>query len=358
MAYSVVVKTAKGRFDFQLDKDFATMGRSKDNEIHIDDLSVSRKHAVMEREGDQFYITDLNSSNGTYVNSKKITAKTPVRPEDVIIVGRVHFSFRLDEAEEGTVRMSRDEMASIQGGPNDTNPVGAPAVLPHSATEQAAPPQPAVAAPAVPAPPAPPAPPAQPAPPMPPQAAPSPLTPPQPGFTPPPAPAAAPTPPPAPAPRAPQPVYGQAAPAPAARVGEYGGFWIRLVAYIIDGLILGIPMSIINVMAMAIIVRNVRSMGMYTAASLFLMFIFIALSLAYILIGWSKYGTTLGKKIFGLYVVDDQTGRAPTMGKAFLRLVGYIVNGFTFYIGFLMIAFTDDNRGLHDMIAKTHVIKR
>ena len=117
-------------------------------------------------------------------------------------------------------------------------------------------------------------------------------------------------------------------------------------------------MSIINVMAMAIIVRNVRSMGMYTAASLFLMLIFIALSLAYIVIGWSKYGTTVGKRIFGLYVVDDQTGQAPAMGKAFLRLVGYIVNGFTFYIGFLMIAFTDDKRGLHDMIAKTHVIQR
>jgi len=117
-------------------------------------------------------------------------------------------------------------------------------------------------------------------------------------------------------------------------------------------------MAIINVIAMGIVMRNVRSMGMYTFASIFLMLIFIALSLAYILIGWSRYGTTIGKKIFGLYVVDDQTGRYPTMGKAFLRLVGYIVNGFTFYIGFLMIAFTADKRGLHDMIAKTHVIKR
>ncbi|NOY22609.1 MAG: FHA domain-containing protein [Acidobacteria bacterium] len=178
MAYSVVVKTSKGRFDFQLEKDFATMGRSKDNEIYIDDLSVSRKHAVLEREENQFYITDLNSSNGTYVNSKKITAKTAVRPEDVIIVGRVHFSFRLDEAEEGTVRMSRDEMASIQGGPNDTNPIGAPAVLPQSATEPAPPPQPATVPPAAPVPPVQPAPPtpqaAAPAPPAPPQAMPAP----------------------------------------------------------------------------------------------------------------------------------------------------------------------------------------
>jgi len=343
MGYSVVVKTSKGRFDFQLEKDFATMGRSKDNEIYIDDLSVSRKHAVLEREKDQFYITDLNSSNGTYVNSKKITAKTPVRPEDVIIVGRVHFSFCLDEAEEGTVRMSRDEMASMQGGPNDTNPIGAPAVLPQSETGQAPPAQPAA-----PTPQAAPAPPAQPVPPTP-QAAPTPPAPPQPSYTPPPAPVAAPTPPPAP-----RPANAQAP----STAGEYGGFWIRLVAYIIDAIILGIPMAIINTIAMAIILRNVRSMGMYTAASIFLMLIFIAISIGYIIIGWSKFGTTLGKRIFGLYVVDDETGRAPTMGKAFLRLVGYIVDGFTFYIGFLMIAFTADKRGLHDMIAKTHVIKR
>ena len=356
MGYSVVVKTSKGRFDFQLEKDFATMGRSKDNEIYIDDLSVSRKHAVLEREENQFYITDLNSSNGTYVNSKKITAKTPIRPEDVIIVGRVHFSFCLDEAEEGTVRMSRDEMASIQGGPNDTNPIGAPSVLPQSETGQAPPAQPAAPTPQ--AAPAAPVPPVQPIP----QTAPTPPAPPQPSYTPPPAPVAAPTPPPAPAPQAP-PSYAPPAPRPAyaqapSTAGEYGGFWIRLVAYIIDAIILGIPMAIINTIAMAIILRNVRSMGMYTAASIFLMLIFIVISLGYILIGWSKYGTTLGKRIFGLYVVDDQTGRAPTMGKAFLRLVGYIVDGFTFYIGFLMIAFTADKRGLHDMIAKTHVIKR
>jgi pSer/pThr/pTyr-binding forkhead associated (FHA) protein/uncharacterized RDD family membrane protein YckC len=355
MGYSVVVKTSKGRFDFQLEKDFATMGRSKDNEIYIDDLSVSRKHAVLEREENQFYITDLNSSNGTYVNSKKITAKTPVRPEDVIIVGRVHFSFCLDEAEEGTVRMSRDEMASMQGGPNDTNPIGAPSVLPQSEAGQAPPSQPAAVPPTAPAPPA------QPAPPTP-QAAPAPPAPPQPSYTPPSTPVAAPTPPPAPAPQAP-PAYAPPAPRPAyaqapSASGEYGGFWIRLVAYIIDAIILGIPMAIINTIAMAIILRNVRSMGMYTAASIFLMLIFTALSVAYILIGWSKYGTTLGKRIFGLYVVDDETGRAPTMKKAFLRLVGYIVDGFTFYIGFLMIAFTADKRGLHDMIAKTHVIKR
>ncbi len=344
MGYSVVIKTSKGRFDFQLDKDFATMGRSKDNEIHIDDLSVSRKHAVLEREGNQFYITDLNSSNGTYVNSKKITAKTPVRPEDVIIVGRVHFSFRLDE-EEGTVRMSRDEMASIQGGPNDTNPLGAPPILPDSKPVE----EPITQKPATP-----PAPPSAPAPPQ--NTVPTPPAPPQPSYAPPAAPAtAAPTPPPAPAPRPPQPAYGQAA--SSRKQTEYGGFWIRLVAYIIDGFILGIPMAIINTVAMAIIIRNVSSMGMYTAASIFLILIFTALSLAYILIGWSKFGTTIGKRIFRLYVVDDRTGRAPTMGKAFLRLVGYMINGFTFYIGFLMIAFTADKRGLHDMIAKTHVVK-
>ena len=44
-------------------------------------------------------------------------------------------------------------------------------------------------------------------------------------------------------------------------------------------------------------------------------------------------------------------------GTAFMRLVGYMVSGFILYIGFLMIAFNPEKKGLHDMIAKTRVLK-
>ncbi len=341
MGYMVILKTSSGRFEHQLEKNFVTMGRSKENDLPIDDLSVSRKHAVLEREGNSFFITDLNSSNGTYVNSRKITEKTPIGMEDIIIVGRVHLSYRLDEAEDGTVQMSREEMAEVQQSPNRTNPVGAPPVEPQAAP---VPPQPVAPPPAPQAAPTPP-----PAPTPQPQVAP-----------PPPAPQAAPAPPPpaAPAPQAPPAPRPQQAFVGAARAGEPAGFWIRLAAYIIDALILGIPLSILNTIIMAIVIRVVSSYGAIMTISSFMMLIMSAAGLAYLVIGWSKYGTTVGKRILNLYVIDEATGTNPTLPKAAIRVVGYLASSIILYIGFIMIAFTGDNKGLHDMIAGTRVVKR
>jgi len=338
----IIVKTSSGRFEHHLEKNFVTMGRSKENDLPIDDLSVSRKHAVFEKEGDTFFITDLNSSNGTYVNSRKITEKTPITMEDIIIVGRVHFSFRVDEEDDGTMRMSRDELAAVQSGPNDTNPVGAPPLEP----EMPAPPQPMTP---------PPAPQGQVAPPPPPvgaqpQAAPMAPPPPVASAPAPPPPAAAPQAPPAPRPRAPY--------AAAARAGEPAGFFIRLAAYIIDALLLMIPMWILMAIITRILWANLNSMGAITAISLVFNLMFMVASLAYLVIGWSKFGTTVGKRILNLYVIDEATGGNPTIGKAALRVVGYLASSIILYIGFLMIAFSGDRKGLHDMIAGTRVVKR
>lgn len=354
MGYSIVLKTSKGRFEHQVEKNFVTLGRSKENEIPIDDLSVSRKHAVVEREEDTFFITDLNSSNGTYVNSTKITEKTPITPEDIIIVGRVHFSFRVDEEDEGTVRMSREEMASVKDGPNATNPVSGPRVEPQPAG--AAPPPPPVTdtVPEGSPPPQAPPQPAAAAPPPPPPVAPQPeaAAPPPPPMESQPHPAYQAPPQPAPAPRA-RPEY-----AAAARAGETAGFWIRLGAYFIDVLILMIPMWILMTIIGKILWSSLNSMALITTISLGFNLLFMAASIAYIVIGWSRFGTTVGKAILGLYVIDEQTGQPPTLGKAFLRLVGYMVSSIILYIGFLMIAFQDDRKGLHDKIAGTRVVKR
>ncbi len=351
MGYSIVLKTSKGRFEHQVDKNFVTLGRSKENEIPIDDLSVSRKHAVVEREEDTFFITDLNSSNGTYVNSTKITEKTPITPEDIIIVGRVHFSFRVDEEDEGTVRMSREEMSAAQSGPNDTNPVNGPRLQPEPPAA-AAPPQPPVTDTMPEGAPPPPPPiteePEAPAPPPPPPVE----SQPEPAYQAPPQPQA--------------PVQAQAPPAPrsraeyatAARAGQPAGFWPRLGAYVIDALILMIPMWILMTIIGKILWSSLNSMAMITTISLVFNLVFMAASIAYFVIGWSRFGTTVGKAILGLYVIDEQTGQPPSVGKAFLRLVGYMVSSIILYIGFLMILFQDDRKGLHDMIAGTRVVKR
>ena len=49
-----------------------TIGRSPDSDVFLDDVTVSRRHAVIERADDGLYISDLDSLNGTYVNRRRV----------------------------------------------------------------------------------------------------------------------------------------------------------------------------------------------------------------------------------------------------------------------------------------------
>lgn len=59
---------------FLLDQDRVTVGRHPDADIFLDDVTVSRQHAVFEREGDNFRVVDTGSLNGTYINNDRVDA--------------------------------------------------------------------------------------------------------------------------------------------------------------------------------------------------------------------------------------------------------------------------------------------
>ncbi len=63
------------------------IGRHPKNDIHIDNLAVSKRHARLLFENDEYKIEDLESTNGTFVNEKKIT-KLALRDEDVVSIGK------------------------------------------------------------------------------------------------------------------------------------------------------------------------------------------------------------------------------------------------------------------------------
>jgi serine phosphatase RsbU (regulator of sigma subunit)/pSer/pThr/pTyr-binding forkhead associated (FHA) protein len=67
-----------------LEGDRLTMGRNPDCYVHIPITSVSREHAAIIREQGRFYIEDLQSRNGTFVNNQQINARTPLRHNDRI----------------------------------------------------------------------------------------------------------------------------------------------------------------------------------------------------------------------------------------------------------------------------------
>lgn len=71
------------------------IGRERDNDIILLDTKVSRYHARISLTGDQWTVTDLGSSNRTYVNDKPITKPTPLREGDRISLGETELTLRL-----------------------------------------------------------------------------------------------------------------------------------------------------------------------------------------------------------------------------------------------------------------------
>jgi len=74
----------------------ATLGRSRDSEIVIDDANVSRRHAELRPRGGAWVISDLGSTNGTRVNGRPIHGPEVVRPGDEIEVGSSVITFELE----------------------------------------------------------------------------------------------------------------------------------------------------------------------------------------------------------------------------------------------------------------------
>lgn len=69
------------------------------------------------------------------------------------------------------------------------------------------------------------------------------------------------------------------------------------------------------------------------------------------------WGTTIGKRALGLYVVRSNGARCG-FWRALGRQLAQILSGITLYIGYLMVAFREDKRALHDLIADTAVVHR
>ncbi|MGD8286309.1 MAG: FHA domain-containing protein, partial [Desulfobacterales bacterium] len=61
--------------ELESDDNEITIGRDADSDIQIDNVAVSRKHAIIRKAPNYYYIEDLNSTNGTFVNEKHIVKK-------------------------------------------------------------------------------------------------------------------------------------------------------------------------------------------------------------------------------------------------------------------------------------------
>lgn len=78
---------------YRLRGETVTIGRQSDNDVVINDPSVSRHHARLERDGPTYVVTDLNSTNGTLINQIPVT-KGVIEDEDCLTLGKTNFIFR------------------------------------------------------------------------------------------------------------------------------------------------------------------------------------------------------------------------------------------------------------------------
>jgi uncharacterized RDD family membrane protein YckC len=83
----------------------------------------------------------------------------------------------------------------------------------------------------------------------------------------------------------------------------------------------------------------------------------LAVTILYFPYFWANGGQTIGGKIMKIRVVYDEDGRPIGWAAGFVRLVGYYLSSFVFYIGFLWILVDKRKRGWMDLLAGTCVIK-
>jgi pSer/pThr/pTyr-binding forkhead associated (FHA) protein len=91
---ALVVRSGGGRAGetFAITADRVTIGRSPECEIFLDDVTVSRRHALLVRGGDGRTIEDLGSLNGTYVNRRRVE-KTLLEDGDEVQIGKYRLTF-------------------------------------------------------------------------------------------------------------------------------------------------------------------------------------------------------------------------------------------------------------------------
>lgn len=154
----------------------------------------------------------------------------------------------------------------------------------------------------------------------------------------------------------------------------YAGFWLRVVAAIIDGLILAIPFALIAFGLFASVFPTLLRMEgeppMVIVATVFPRV--IVLAIIYIVGSWlywaglesSDWQATLGKKALGLYVTDMEARRTTfgrTSGRFWagrgISMVPYL-GGLYFLISCIMAGFTEKKQALHDMIANCLVLRK
>jgi uncharacterized RDD family membrane protein YckC len=140
---------------------------------------------------------------------------------------------------------------------------------------------------------------------------------------------------------------------------KFAGFAQRLVGYLIDGVVVGVLVWVV-IIVLGIIVGVMGSAGADALAGISALIMVIAvlgISILYFPYFWQKSGQTPGMRVMRIKVVRDADGGPISWGPALIRLVGFWISSFVFYIGFLWVFVDKRRRGWFDLMAGTCVVE-
>lgn len=143
---------------------------------------------------------------------------------------------------------------------------------------------------------------------------------------------------------------------------KYAGFWIRFVAALVDGIIVGIVLGAINAIFFGAMIPadfsttdpavnpiNPGYIGGFYLINIIVYWLYFALMES------SEKQATLGKMVVGVKVIDSN-GERLTFGRATGRYFGKILSALILYIGYIMAGFDSRKQALHDKLADTFVV--
>ena len=100
---------------YELENDVTMIGRSDDAELVVSDISMSRKHAMIVDRADGFYVSDLGSTNGCWVNRDEVKEPTKLEEGDKVTLGNVVFKFSYQDEDDTQYHLTLRNMAIMDG---------------------------------------------------------------------------------------------------------------------------------------------------------------------------------------------------------------------------------------------------
>jgi len=122
MAFLEVQSGAEAGTRYEIDRDETRIGRLSDNEVTIDDASVSSRHCTVLRDGRRFTLRDLGSTNGTHLNGAAVREQR-LSPGDIFAAGSVEVRIDGEDIEPYNPTQPKPgerPLSAVKRGPTDT----------------------------------------------------------------------------------------------------------------------------------------------------------------------------------------------------------------------------------------------